>query len=98
MVLKTAGQQQPQSEPPLRPAVTSKEWVAAPSRTVSMSKEVTLADCEAAVRQRAEAVCSATMAEESVDKDGVDEEMVRHACVWLGHFGWLVVIYIYILI
>lgn len=61
-----------------------------------MSKEVTLADCEAAVRQRAEAVCSETMAEESVDKDGVDEEMVRHACVLLGHFCWLVVIYILI--
>ena len=59
-----------------------------------MSKEVTLADCEAAVRQRAEAVCSETMAEESVDKDGVDEEMVRHACVLLGHLCWLVVIYI----
>lgn len=89
MVKKTAGQQQPQSEPPLRPAVTSKEWVAAPSSSVSMSKEVTLADCEAAVRQRAETACSETMAEESVDEDGVDEEMVRHACVLLGYFvGW----------
>ena len=50
-----------------------------------MSKEVTLEDCDETVRQRAQAVCSETMAEES--EDGVDEEMVRHACVLLDS-GW----------
>jgi len=75
------------SRAPLLPGESLfEEWVAAPN-SVSMSKEVTIEDCEATVRQRAEAVCSETMAEESVDEDGVDEEMVRHACVFDYCFG-----------